>query len=263
MGAIRHVFVLMLENRSFDHMLGFSGITGKDAATGQATRINGLSGSESNTYNGKTYTVLPNAGFVMPADPPHEFTDVVTQLCGPGVSYPFGGAYPRITGDGFAASYAPVAGPNGPGEIMKCFSPVPLPVLNALAREFALCDSWFSSVPGATWPNRLFVHAASSGGLDHSPTTPEILLWETLFGFPFPNGTIFDAMLAANVPWRLYAGDDFPMVAALKGIQLTLIHPYHQFAGDVAQASYAPSYTFIEPSYNVLADYRCSTSQHP
>ena len=41
-GGIQHVFVLMLENRSFDHMLGFSGITGIDAVSGNATRINGL-----------------------------------------------------------------------------------------------------------------------------------------------------------------------------------------------------------------------------
>ena len=52
---IKHVFVLMLENRSFDHMLGFSGITGTDAATGQPTAIDGLNGSESNSYNGVTY----------------------------------------------------------------------------------------------------------------------------------------------------------------------------------------------------------------
>ena len=43
-----HVFVLMLENRSFDHMLGFSGITGTDAATGNPTAIDGLSGAEAN-----------------------------------------------------------------------------------------------------------------------------------------------------------------------------------------------------------------------
>ena len=78
--GIRHVFVLMLENRSFDHMLGFSGIAGTDAASSQPTRIHGLSGTESNSYNGKTYTVLPNADYTMPTDPPHEFPDVLQQL---------------------------------------------------------------------------------------------------------------------------------------------------------------------------------------
>jgi phospholipase C len=54
---IQHVFVLMLENRSFDHLLGFSGISGTDAVTGLATTVNGLSGTETNTYNGLTATV--------------------------------------------------------------------------------------------------------------------------------------------------------------------------------------------------------------
>src|SRR5206468_4103882 len=48
---IQHVFVLMLENRSFDHMLGFSGLTGNDAVTGTPTAIQGLTGNETNTFN--------------------------------------------------------------------------------------------------------------------------------------------------------------------------------------------------------------------
>jgi phospholipase C len=42
MARIENVFVLMLENRSFDHMLGFSGLTGTDAVTGQPTKIEGV-----------------------------------------------------------------------------------------------------------------------------------------------------------------------------------------------------------------------------
>jgi phospholipase C len=263
MQSIQHVFVLMLENRSFDHMLGFSGITGIDAASGAPTAISGLSGSESNSFNGQTYQVQQPAGYAMPADPGHEFSNVLEQLCGQGAVYPPGGPYPNIVNSGFVTSYAAGGGQNNPGEIMRCYAPNQLPVLNMLAREFALCDNWHASMPGATWPNRMFVHAASSGGLDHSPTTAEILLWETLNGFPFDNGTIFDSMNRANVKWRLYAGDDFPMVAALKGIQLTLIHHYRDLIQDVAHPDYPVSYTFIEPSYNVLSDYKCSTSQHP
>ncbi|MDR3702943.1 MAG: alkaline phosphatase family protein [Candidatus Sulfopaludibacter sp.] len=257
-----HVFVLMLENRSFDHMLGFSGIAGADAVTGAKTQIDGLSGGESNTFNGKAYGVQQGAGWAMPVDPGHEFPDVLTQLCGPGSSYAPGGAYPSIHNSGFATSYANTAGAGDPGEIMKCFTPEQLPVLNALAREFAVCDRWYSSVPGPTWPNRMFVHAASSAGLDHSPTTAEILEWETLAGFSFQNGNIFDRLMAKSVTRRLYAGDEFPMVAALKGIGLDDIRPFHYFANDL-QGSYPYSYTFIEPSYNATGDYNCSTSQHP
>lgn len=260
---IRNVFVLMLENRSFDHMLGFSGITGSDAASGQPTRINGLTGGESNAFGGTAYNVAQPANYTMPVDPPHEFPDVLEQLCGPGANYTAGGRYPSIVNSGFAASYSASGDGANPGEIMKCFSPGQLPVLHALAQEFVVCDNWYACMPGPTWPNRFFVHGASSNGLDHSPTTAEIVLWETLAGFSFSAGTIFDLMNRHNIRWRLYAGDDFPMVAALKGIQLDLVHPYDEFLADVSAAEYGVAYTFIEPSYNVLADYQCSTSQHP
>ena len=91
---ITNIFVLMLENRSFDHMLGFSGITGTDAETGQPTTINGLTGAEANSYQGQPYPVVRAADDTMPIDPGHEFLDVVKQLCGENATYPLGGPYP-------------------------------------------------------------------------------------------------------------------------------------------------------------------------
>jgi phospholipase C len=260
---VQHVFVLMLENRSFDHLLGFCGINGCDAETGESTQVNVLTGSEANLFNGSSYTVAKGADTVMPIDPGHEFTNVLEQLCGTGVSYPSGGAYPAINKSGFVASYVRSGGGVAPQEVMKCFAPDQLPVLVALAQEFAICDNWHASMPGPTWPNRLFVHAASSGGLDHSPTTQEIVEWETIGGFQFKAGSIFDALKSKAISHRLYAGDDFPLVAGVKGISLLDIHHYSDFVGDLAQPSFPYSYVFIEPSYHVLNEYRNSTSQHP
>src|ERR1051326_1807087 len=96
-----YVFVLMLENRSFDHMLGFSAITGTDAATGQLTQIDGLTSAESNNFEGKTYGVRQPASYAAPRDPEHEFPQVVIQLCGQGAAYPKGGPYPAINNSGF------------------------------------------------------------------------------------------------------------------------------------------------------------------
>jgi len=261
--SVDHVFVLMLENRAFDHMLGFSGITGNDAETGASTTINGLTGSEANIFNGITHRVSQGADDVMPVDPGHEFNNVLEQLCGTGASYPAGGVYPAITNSGFVASYVASGGGANPGEVMKCFKSSQLPVLDALAREFALCDNWYASLPGPTWPNRMFVHAASSSGLDHSPSKAEIIEWETLGGFEFKAGSLFDAMRKKGISWRLYAGDDFPMVAALKDISLFDIRHYGNFAADLAQPTYPYSYIFIEPSYDVINEYRNSASQHP
>jgi len=257
---VEHVFVLMLENRAFDHMLGFSGITGRDAANGGSTQINGLTGSESNTFNAQEYRVTRGADNQMPADPGHEFINVLEQLCGGGATYPRGGAYPAINNSGFVASYMESRGASDPSEAMKCFVPGQLPVLSALAKEFAVCDNWHASLPGPTWPNRMFVHAASSGGLDHSPSIEEIVEWEAISGFQFKAGSIFDAMKGKT---RIYAGDDFPMVAALKGIGLSDIQPYSNFAGDLRQSTFPYCYVFIEPSYDVLNEYKNSTSQHP
>jgi len=98
--SIEHVYVLMMENRSFDHMLGFSGLTGSDAATGQPTAINGLTGGEANSSNGTSYPVTRGADQVMPTDPLHEFPAVVEQLCGKDVRYPHGGPYPPVNNGG-------------------------------------------------------------------------------------------------------------------------------------------------------------------
>jgi phospholipase C len=315
---IQHVFVLMLENRSFDHMLGFPGISGTDAVSGSPTSINGLTlagssllqlarswqrnsvsgivlrqrgkwpppptvsiralltSSISNTFNGQSFTVTQPADWVMPIDPCHEFcrdlsnpfnkipTGVLQQLCGAGAVYPFGGAYPPVLNTGFVASYAASGGQGDPGEIMKCYNPDRLPVLNQLAQEFVVCDNWYASMPGPTWPNRFFAHAASSGGLDHSPSGADIAKWDTVDGFSFANGTIFDRMNNKNIKWRLYGGDHFPIVAALKGVKLTDINHFADFASDVAKPDYPASYTFIEPDYgHSFSDFRCGTSQHP
>lgn len=265
---IQHVFVLMLENRAFDHLLGFSGITGTDAETGQPTSLNGLTGNETNTFNGATDQVSQPADYAMTVDPGHEFPDVLCQLCGPAATYPSGGAYPPIDNSGFTASFANAVNKTSPprpplAEILKCYAPAQLPVLNALAQEFAVCDNWHASLPGPTWPNRMFVHAASSAGLDHSPSSQEIAAWELLGGYKFPNGTIFDALRKKpNLQRRLYAGDHFPMMAALKGIGLDDIRGYENFAADL-QGPFPYNYVFIEPSYALLNDYKGSTSEHP
>ena len=270
--AVKHIFVLMLENRSFDHMLGFSGITGADAATGKPTAINGLKGTESNSFNGKTYTVQRGAANIMQHDPPHEFENVVTQLCGPGAAYPSGGAYPQVNNSGFAAAYGSTVH-GDPSDVMKCYSPEQLPVLTALAREFVVCDNWYASIPGPTFPNRMFAHAASSGGLDHSPSDWEIFKWEELSAFDFKHGNIFNALGAAKLKYRIYAGDDFPMVGALHTETAVQGQPYSQitynifgidnFAKDLSANTFDCQYVFIEPSYDVLNQYKDGTSQHP
>ena len=226
---IEHVFVLVLENRSFDHLLGLS--------QPQATPIP------------PTANFSAGAPDRCPSDPVHEFDDVQHQIDGGAM----GGFDDDLQRRGFVASQ--------------------LPALNELASRYVLFDNWFSSVPGPTWPNRFFVHAASSGGLCTSPTGLRtagaiILPDET---FQFDNGTLFDLLdtkFPGQTNWRVYHGDVTPQVLALPGMvdkyykgndYFRLTYPTTArdgtinddgFAADLnSSAGYAPKYTFIEPNY--------------
>jgi phospholipase C len=275
MPNITNVFVLMLENHSFDNIFAMSGIAGITAATT----------ADSNSYGGTTYPVQSPAPVTMPTDPGHEFYDVFEQLAGPGVSFNPNQQYaPAILNSGFASNYATTKSEGSPpaaadiGKIMYCFdTPNQLPVILQLATEFAICDQWFSSLPGPTWPNRFFVHGASSVGLDHSPTDTELAEWNTIDGFQYPKGSIYDALTKKGLKWRLYndktdANSDNPQdrlgdvaqVASIKGIHLTGVNSLATFAADL-QGAYPYQYTFIEPNYGdiLMNTYAGGSSQHP
>lgn len=262
---IQHVFVLMLENRSFDHLFALSSIPGIVAATPNDT----------NAYGGTVYAFNDGAPTQMPSDPGHEFTDVLEQLCGAGVSYQKGQAYPAVNNSGFVSNYATTkdegspSSPVGVGEIMRGADVrTQAPCLYQLAMQFVLCDGWHSSLPGPTWPNRYFLHGASSAGLDHSPTAAEMCEWEYADGLEYPKGSIFDALGKGN--YRLYQDDlgstlgRVPQVASIKGISFFDIDDLSHFEADLA-AGYTARYTFIEPSYgDIVHDtYEGGSSQHP
>ena len=269
--ALSHVFVVMLENRSFDHMLGFSNLRGTDAETGQPTAIEGLTagngGEGSNTdAKGAVFHAHTPADWAMAFDPPHDFASVQEQLCGVGGTY----AAPKQRNGGFVSRYSHLD-PSNPDAIMRCYAPEQVPVMTTLAREFAVCDRWHSSLPGPTWPNRFFVHAASSAGLDDSPSGLTSVSSLVFNGYRFANGTIYDRLDQAGLPWRVYHGDAFPQVLAISGMSLNIprgrFKDFADFPADVQSADYAPVYTFIEPNYGHTithgGDFTCGNSQHP
>ena len=279
--TITNVFVLMLENHSFDHIFAMSGIPGINAATTAC----------SNSIGDQTYWVKDGAPASMTTDPGHEFADVASQLSG--------------GNGGFVQSYATSLseGTGTPtadhvGDIMACFNtPAQLPVIAQLANEYAICDRWYSSMPGPTWPNRFFVHGASSACLDRSPKTLEEVEWEShVHGFCYEHGSIYQALTGASQQWRLYSdycnrfrapsewahGGWIPQVASLAGISLLDIHPLDSsrdsttwadnFANDL-KGDYPYAYTFIEPNFGTSffdkqppwpgPTYRDGSSQHP
>lgn len=272
---IRHVFVVMLENRSFDHMLGYSDIQGSDAVTGLPTGIDNLIGNPQSQFNPGTGTQIPAA---TPADfaldseaggPGHEFEDVLEQLTGTQVYVP--GPYPPVTNSGFLANYHGGNAPF-PEKAMQVYEPGQLPILNTLAREFAVCDNWFSSMPGPTWPNRLFVHAASSAGLDDSPGTWDTVTTTLIDGYRFDNGTLYDRLEDKCLDWLVFEGDETPQVFSLSNMNLNALQGrfrnFEDFRESVNDPAFPASYSFIEPHYgNIMPwtpeDFTCGTSQHP
>jgi len=170
---LRHIVVLMMENRSFDHVLGF--------AQSPTWAIDGLVGGQvrsNKDSTGKEVPVSNDANYAgdLTPDPGHSGFDALTQF--------YGNPNTDVRQDpdmsGFVVSYQGKTGnPADSARIMKCFDPSKLPVLTRLAQQFCVCDRWFSSLPGPTFPNRAFVHAATSlgrvdMGIDWRNLTPTI-----------------------------------------------------------------------------------------
>jgi phospholipase C len=263
-GRIKHIFVLMLENRSYDHLLGFADLSGPDASNGEPTKADGLTGKEFNTYQGVKYDVVRGAPDVTVA-PGHEFADALEQLCGHYARYPDGGPYPEVNNTGFVSSL-------GDGDIMRCFDPDHLPILTKLAREFAVCDRWFCSLPGPTEPNRYFLHAATSGDYDESPSPEKLFEASTnpFGGIDFEGGHIFEALDEAEIKTRIYSGDNFPVVGELEGVSNTFdVHDFDNLAGELQDSDYDYGFIHIEPKYfasigdTISHDFGNGNSQHP
>jgi phospholipase C len=249
---IEHLVVLMLENRSFDHMLGF--LQSPDYP------IDGLRGAESNPSSDGTPDVAVShnalaAGDLNP-DPGHDFEDVNVQVFG--TRAPAAGA--PVTMKGFVRSYASIDASHRHGSsIMKCFAPSSLPILSTLAKEYAVCERWFSSVPGPTMPNRMFAHAGTS--LSRVVPDPDLASLRTIFE-AFDKDPAFRAS-----DYRIYHQDGFTVLFTV-GHLIDDPHgfrDYNRFADDCARGD-LPAYSFIEPRYaNDSRDgsFFAASDQHP
>ena len=285
---IDHVVVLMLENRSFDNLLGWlrhsnkgkqkvNGVVGKKLSNPippYANRPVGVDSIPVGKADMKDMTI-PNP------DPGEEYSHVNTQLYGQII--PDQNRYleaskakrpynlPRVLPEkapmnGFVTDYIetlqneldrPVAFDDYK-IIMDCFPEEAVPVMSSLAKEYAVFDAWFSSVPSQTLCNRSFMHAATSHGY---VLNASIVRW-VLHNSP----TIFDRIEEKNDPnitWRVYY--DKLDILSLTGLQNPSLWKYHKenfkfmddFENDAKNGT-LPSYAFIEPRF--LIDHN---DQHP
>ncbi len=223
---IDHIVVLMLENNSFDRMLG--SLPGVDGVNLASPRSN-PDPSGNPVAQGTTVTRQ------MKDDPAHDLSDVRAQMDGPNLGFVtnFQLHFQKSTSQDWA-------------EVMAFYGLGTLPVLHQLARSFVICDKWFSSMPGPTWPNRFFVHSGTSLGHVDMPEGifhPNLHLYD--------QETVYDRLGDAGKSWAIYYGD-VPQTLTMTHMwtKPTHLHKMPQFFKDAsgAEADF-PNYSFIEPSY--------------
>jgi phospholipase C len=265
LASIEHVVVLMLENRSFDHMLGFL-YSDADNVSLAGQPFEGLTGTESNPDASdqpvtvfKISSTTDNAYFMPGADPGEGYMATNDQLFGSETAPASSSTVPTMTGfiKDFAYTLSWQSRDSGwtivpgtvPSDIMGCFTPDALPVLSALAKGYAVCDHWFSSVPTETMPNRAFACSATSQGhLDDKTRT-------------FTSPSIFGLLGKNGLTWGIFGYDAEPLTKSnftdIAGSAGGTIGKFADFQAAAAAGS-LPAFSFLEPEWSATGN-----SQHP
>ena len=277
---VKHVVYYMLENRSFDHVVGWL-----HAANASGLHFVGPDGP----YKGastKMSNVDPTTGKAVPLskyeggklstkyelelfdfDPYHDLSDTLRQ-------------YFWKNRDGYAKRATPdmdgFIWNNSSDKVMQTYTPTQLPVLNGLAGDFAISDEWFCSLPASTDANRAFALTGSSmGEANNFMTPPQYDYWPqqphrpSVFKLLWCNG-ITNWRIYHSTIWQqyvftyqLFLEGQIPTVdAAMKaggGSLSSWVEPVESFYSD-AFAGNLPQFSFIEP---VWIGGSGTTSYHP
>lgn len=242
---IEHVVVLMLENRSFDCMLG--------RLYPKTSNFDGLNGTESNQWHQPDGTMQqipvwnseamePHSACIPDPDPGELFADMNMQIFGLHATEE---TAPNMSG--FVDNYMRQPGrrERDPRAVMHYFTPAQVPVLSQLAQAFAVSDRWHASAPCQTWPNRYFVHCGTPGGYVNNRRSRFPHRW------PRTMPTIFRRLHERGYSWRIYF-HDIPQAATLVDLWPHILTRFCFFEAEFArhaQSGRLASYSFIEPRY--------------
>ncbi len=224
---IQHVVVVMMENRSFDHMLGYLSLA-ETPAIERIEGLDGLTGPEVNYNVAPDGSRIPLTAFDADAEHVQRHGEALNKSLDPdhspeGVAVQLGqldsGRYPM---DGFVRSFVESRDPaGGVGEDlwmvpMGFYTGKDLPAYDFLARHYCVCDRWHSSIPGDTWPNRLYSLAGATADAVHEDFLER---FAHLFrGLHLGNAPIFDVAAfthqLADEQWRWYSHDPATLRAA-------------------------------------------------
>jgi len=218
---IEHIVVVMMENHSFDNLLGLIG-----RGDGFPLGHDGLPTAACPDGKGNLVHAFP-----MPSEC---MTDGVGNDWNTGHR-----SYDNGTNQGFVTAST--------GESMGYFTDSDLPFTCGLARTFPIADRWFCSAMAQTDPNRRYLYSGTSLGLIND-TFPAALP---------PNGTIFDRFNKYGITWKDYYSDaPSPLVyiglANKPAIRDGFVH-MPDFFKDAA-AGTLPQFSMLEPNYSISSE---------
>ena len=222
-----HIVVVMMENHSFDNLLGALSRSGQPKAQGLRFNGQGAARNHNPGSSGEVYS------YPFP-----------TTAQGHGVSQSWNATHEQIDAgamDGFVRSVDST-------QPMGYWTEEVLPFAYSLAKTFTLANRWFCSAPCQTYPNRRFLMAGTAYGNISTDN-------ESLKDPPPPNGTIFDRMHAYGVSWRNYF-TDLPQTAIIPSIiekYPTNLASIAQFYADCTSGN-LPSVSFVDPEFGALSD---------
>ena len=234
---IDHIIVLLQENRSFDHMLGYLSLPPEKGGMGRHD-IDGLTGDESNPYDDRRCVSFPLAAgdTIFSPGPPNSPEMVAMQINGGQM-------------DGFVRAQAEECGPATAHRVMGYHTADNVPTYDALARDFAVGHRWFASHPGPTFPNRFYELTGRPnidpwGAWEYSNSSPRVASISE---------TIFDHLSDNEVTWRCFEHS----FSFIRRFERYTFDSEHVVEYDDATAGFAalamagnlPSVSFIEPHY--------------
>ena len=239
---IDHIVVLMMENRSFDHMLGYlsleQGRNDIDGLTSPLENTNPVPGSQ--TPQGIFELDFGN----ILVDPDHSFNGTLEQIADGAMS-------------GFVASYLKRdPAPGAHDQVMGYYTNSFLNVFDFLAREYKICDRWFCAHPGPTYPNRFI---SLSG---QTPSLSNIEIGGELAG-AVKDRTIFDVLTAHGVSWNYVESN----IAFLRMFDRYRVDEANIIQRDAfmqkARDGQLPAVTWIDPNFGELEIDNQANDDHP
>jgi phospholipase C len=257
LAGIKHIVTVMMENRSFDNVLGY--LYPKDTPNFEGVEKTTLP----NLWDGNEYWPQHGTDMIQPnPDPNEEYEYIYRQLYNDFSSpspIPSPPSYPPNM-QGFVTDYSKAkhVPPDHAPVIMDCFAPEDVPVISTLAKAYAVCDHWFAPAPTQTFANRSFVHAGTSSGYVNNLWFVDDVIPELLIN---KSETIYNVLEQHGIDFRIYYGSPVKYLCNAYIAQEAnrpygdegpnrRILPLANFFADLKDASKPlPPYVFLEPNF--------------